>query len=187
MKHSFIRLILFVILIILLAVIFQAFQEKGKKTPEAALPTDHSYEWIEGPSEKKSHRYFFLSNGKYFGTEVVKRHFNGWRSSGGASGIIPKGVGENKINAAYSDGDILFGILKGSGDIQVLVNDQKAHRIELSSLPAKTIELYDIDGYWIWYIDLENLKNTKHYQIKIVNSSGEVLNELSIEETKETN
>lgn len=77
MRNRLTRILLFAGLVIVLAFIFNisltAFTGDGKDTPEEALPTDANYEWIEGPKSDKEQRYFFLSNGQYFGTGYVKK------------------------------------------------------------------------------------------------------------------
>lgn len=183
MRNRFIRIVLYGVVVFLLAFIFQFFTTNfsgdGYKTAEEALPTDADYEWIEGPKDEKEHRYFFLSNGKYFGTGVVKKNFKGWKSGEGAFAPLPEPLKTNEITSAYSDGVILFGLIKRNGEVEVTVNGKNASFIELS-IEKETIDLYKVEGYSIWYIDLEQLEDKEHFKIKVVNKEGEVMNELKI-------
>jgi len=156
------------------------FSGEGKKTPEEALPTDADYEWIEGPKEKNSQRYFFLSNDKYFGTGIVKKNLKGWTASGGVSGIIPKQMEDNTINAALSDGELLFGMIQLKGDAKVFVNDEQANIVELTSLSDEVIEMYSVSNYSIWYVDLNTLHDSDQFFIQVVNQDGEILSEIFI-------
>lgn len=183
MRKRFNRIIIFVIIVIALAVGYNFvsvhFTGEGKDSPEQALPVDAKYEWIEGPKSNKEERYFFLSNGNYFGTEAVTKNFKGWSSGPGTSSLIPKPLEENKINAAYSDGEILFGLIKPNGEVRVTVNDQTTERIPLNTLSKEEVELYDVEGYEIWYIDLSKL-DSKNYLIQVLDKSNSIVNELSI-------
>lgn len=175
---------LFAAVVILLAFLFQQFaihfSGDGFDKPEEALPKDGEYEWIEGPKSEKEQRYFFLSNGNDFGTVVVKKNMKGWTRGELVSGQLPDSLEENKISSAYSDEKILFGLINRKGKAEVEVNGKKADFIELSSLPKDTLELYGVDGYSIWYVDLENLKETEHFHIKVKDEKGEITSELSI-------
>lgn len=183
-KKSLTRIMLFAAVVILLAFLFQQFaihfSGDGFDKPEEALPKDGEYEWIEGPKSEKEQRYFFLSNGNDFGTVVVKKNMKGWTRGELVSGQLPDSLEENKISSAYSDEKILFGLINRKGKAEVEVNGKKADFIELSSLPKDTLELYGVDGYSIWYVDLENLKETEHFHIKVKDEKGEITSELSI-------
>lgn len=184
MKTSMTRILIFAAMVIVLAFAFREFtvhfSGDGFDTPEEALPKDADYEWIEGPKSEKEHRYFFLSNGNYFGTGVVKKNFKGWTSGDGAYVKLPDSLEENKITSAYSDGVILFGLIKRTGEAEVEVNGEKASFIEMSGLPESTLELYGVKGYSIWYVGLEKLDDQEHFQINVKDRKGEILSELTI-------
>ncbi|NLY79064.1 MAG: hypothetical protein GX072_03935 [Lysinibacillus sp.] len=184
MKNRFVRVFLYVAVIFLLAFIFQYFtvnfSGEGFQTPEEALPKDAEYVWIEGPKREKEHRYFFLSNGNYFGTGVVEKNFKGWKSGEGAYAKLPNPLKDNEITSAYSDGYIIFGLIKQKGEVVVTVNDVKANIIELSTIPKETRSMYKIEDYSIWYVDLEKLEDKEHFNIKVQKNDGEILSELSI-------
>ena len=185
MRSRFTRIIIFVVIVIGLGVgynfFYHHFSGEGKDSPVLALPTDAQYEWIEGPKNEKEVRYFFLSNGNYFGTEVVSENFKGWRIEGpGSSSKLPNPLEENKIMAANSDGEILFGLIKPNGEVKVTVNDQTAERIPLANLSKEAVGLYRVEGYEIWYIDLSELEDSKNYLIQILDENNSLVNELSI-------
>lgn len=183
MRNRLIRIILFAAVVFLLAMIFQFFilnfSGEGYKTAEEALPTDANYEWIEGPKSDKEHRYFFLSNSKYFGTGVVTKNFKGWSSGQGAYAPLPKPLKENEITSAFSGGEIIFGLIKRNGEVEVTVNGEKTSFIELA-IEKEVMELYQVEGYSIWYVDLDKMEDTEHFHIQVMNHSGEVISELSI-------
>ncbi|KGR74848.1 hypothetical protein [Ureibacillus sinduriensis] len=184
MRKRIIRILVFPFILICLGVGYNLFlvhfSGEGKATPEEALPQDARYEWIEGPKSEKEHRYFFLSSGNQFGTEVVERNFKGWSSSNGTSTKLPKSLEENEIAGAYSDGKILFGLFKPNGEVKVTVNNDSTKRIDLSSISAEFKRTYPIAGYEIWYIDLADLNDQKNYLIKVLDENETVINELSI-------
>ncbi|MEJ9280770.1 hypothetical protein [Ureibacillus thermosphaericus] len=184
MRSRFTRAVLFAALIIMLAFLFQQitiqFSGEGFDTPQEALPKDAEYEWIEGPKTEKEHRYFFLSNGNYFGTGVVKKNLKGWSSGNGVYAKLPKRLNENEITSAHSDGKILYGLINKEGQVEVIVNGEKATLLNLSTLPKETIDLYKVNDYFIWYVDLEKLQDSEHFHIVIKNDKDEILSELSI-------
>lgn len=177
-------MILYAVAVLLLAFIFKffVFNFSGDvfDTPEEALPKDADYVWIEGPKSEKEQRYFFLSNGNYFGTGVVQKSLKGWKSGEGAYAKLPNLLKENEINAAYSDGKIIFGLIKPLGDVEVKVNGEQASFTELASLSKETVELYGVKDYLIWHLDLEKLKNSEHFTIQVLNKKGETISELKI-------
>ncbi|HWK21544.1 MAG TPA: hypothetical protein VNS08_00780 [Ureibacillus sp.] len=184
MRVRFIRIIAFIVFVIILGVGYNFFtvnfSGEGKATPEEALPDDAEYEWIVGLVADKEHHYFYLSNGNYIGTEVVTKNFKGWSSEQGAYASLPKSLEDNQIATAISDEKILFGLLKPNGKVEVTVNNQPTKRISLTSLPKEVVELYQVQGYEIWYIELTNLDQAKHYSIKVLNEHNTVIDELSI-------
>lgn len=178
-------MLLYAAVVFLLAFLFQVttaqFSGDGFKTPEEALPKDADYVWIEGPKTKKEHRYFFLSDGRYFGTGVVKKNLKGWTSGKGAYAKLPDPLKENEITSAYSDQKILFGLIKRNGYVIVTVNGEKASFIELSKqLPKETLDDYQVNGYSLWYVDLKKLENHEHFHIEVFNEEGQTISELSI-------
>lgn len=185
MRRRFTRIIAFVAFVILLGTgyhfISVNFSGAGKDSPVEALPADAAYEWIEGPKSEKEQHYFFLSNGNYFGTAVVTENFKGWDLGGTRTSTrLPKQLDSNEINAAYSDGEILFGLLKPDGEVRVTVNKEIAGRIPLTSISKEAVELYNVEGYEIWYIDLAKLDDSKNYLIQLLDENNSLINELSI-------
>ena len=156
------------------------FSGDGKATSQEALPIDGEYQWIKGPKSEKAQRYFFFADGKYFGTELLTENYKGWSHGLHTSARLPKSLVENKIVAAYSDSEILFGLIKPSGEVKVTVNTHEAKRIPLAELPKAAVDLYKVQGYEIWYIDFATLKETKNYLIKVLDKNDSILNELSI-------
>lgn len=184
LRNKLTRLLLFPIVVVLLGFLFYQysihFSGEGKDTPEEALPTDEKYEWIKGPKSENEQRYFFLANGNYFGTGIVSKNLKGWSSGEGYYTKIPRSLEDNKITSAFSDKEILFGLIKKKGPIKVLVNEKEAEFVELSSLPEDVLSLYDVKGCTIWYIHLDILKEKKNFIIKVIDDEGNKLNELSI-------
>ena len=184
MKRRFKRVIAFAVFIIVLGVGYNFFavhfSGDGKDSPQEALPADANYEWIAGPKSDREERYFYLFNGDSIGTINVTKNFKGWSSGTGTSSPLPKLLEENQVNAAYSDNEILFGLLKPDGEVKVTVNGQKTERITLTSLSKEIVELYNIKGYEIWYIDLSRLNESKNYLIKVLDKNNSLVNELSI-------
>ncbi len=170
MRKRATRIILFAVAVIALAFLFNFYfthiEGDGKKTPEEALPTDQQYEWIEGPKTENEHRYFFLSNGKYFGTGTVTKNLTGWSSNDGVYAKLPNPLEFNEILAAYSDSKILYGLIKPNGEIRVTVNGVEAELIQLNSLSKDIVNLYNVEGYSIWYVDFSNLENREEFIIK---------------------
>lgn len=171
-------------LVVVLAFVFNLYFEQftgdGKNTPKEALPQDADYEWIEGPKSEKEQRYFFLSNGNYFGTGVITKNLKGWSAGDGSYSQLPNPLEENTIVAAYSDSKILYGLIKPRGDIHVTVNGQQADFVELNSLSKEVMSLYDVEGYSIWYLELSELENTEHYSIKVLDEKNSIISDLSI-------
>lgn len=159
---------------------FEHFSGDGKKTPEEALPTDHEYVWIKGPQTEKVHRYFFLSDGNYFGTGVLTKNLKGWSSGHGTYATVPKQLPENELTNAHSDNKIIYGLVKKNGNGFVRVNGVDTSSIELLDIPTETLQLYDIEGYSIWYVNLENLEETEKFTIQLLNEQNELMSELKI-------
>ena len=184
MRNRFTRIALFVVFVVILGYLFNflfvQFSGDGKDSPEEALPTDADYEWIEGPKTEKEHRYFFLSNSNYFGTGVVTKNLKGWSAGKGAYAQLPNPLDENTITSAHSDNKILYGLIKPKGKITVKVNGEKADLVDFSSLDEEVLQLYNVKGYFIWYIDLSELADQENYTIQVVDETNNVLNELSI-------
>lgn len=157
---------------------FEHFSGDGKKTPEEALPTDHEYVWIKGPQTEKVHRYFFLSDGNYFGTGVVSKNLKGWSAGKGVYATLPKQLPENELTSAHSDNKIIYGLIKLNGDVYLKVNGVDAMFIHFTDLSQETVELYGISGYSIWYVDLEKLQDTEKYTIQLFNEQDEIISEL---------
>lgn len=184
MRKRATRIALFAGAVIALAFLFNFYftniEGDGKKTPEAALPTDQDYEWIEGPKTEKKHRYFFLSNGAYFGTGFVTKNLTGWSSGEGVYTKLPNSLNFNEISAAYSDSKIIYGLIKPEGEIGVTVNGVETEFVELNTLSKDVVNKYGVDGYFIWYVDFSDLENQEEFIIQVFESNGEVLNELKI-------
>ncbi|WP_137728800.1 hypothetical protein [Lysinibacillus sp. SGAir0095] len=184
MRRRFTRIIVFAILIIGLGVgynfISNLFSGDGKDSPEEALPQDASYVWIEGPKSKKEQRFFFLSNGNYFGTQIVTENFKGWSTGQSTASPLVKAIEENTINAAFSDSKILFGLIKPNGKVKVTVNEQVTKRIPFNTLSKEAIKNYNVQGYEIWYIDLSELAQPKKYRIQVLDENNSLINELLI-------
>ncbi|MDN4492473.1 hypothetical protein [Ureibacillus aquaedulcis] len=184
MRRRMIRTLVIVSILVILGVGYSFFSVHfsgdGKETPEEALPSDANYEWIVGPKSEKEQRYFFLSNGDTFGTEVISKNFKGWSSGDGTSTPLPKPLEDNTINAGYSDSNILFGLIKPNGDVKITVNNHPAEQIPLTSLSAEIAENYNVAGYEIWYIDLSALNDSKNYVIRVLDKNDSLLSELSI-------
>ncbi|TSI05258.1 hypothetical protein [Lysinibacillus sp. BW-2-10] len=184
MRSRFTRILLFAVLVIVIGYLFNAyfvhFTGDGKDSPEKALPKDADYEWIEGPKSDKEHRYFFLSNGNYFGTGMVTKNLKGWSAGDGVYAELPKSLDDNTIKSAHSDRKILYGLIKPKGKMKVLVNDKEAQLIELTTLSKDVIDLYKVEGYSIWYIDLSNLDDTEKFTIQVVDEKDKVVSELVI-------
>lgn len=184
MRKRATRIVLFAGAVIALAFLFNFYftniEGDGKKTPEEALPTDQQYEWIEGPKTEKEHRYFFLSNGAYFGTGLVTKNLTGWSSGDGVHAKLHSPIELNEITAAYSDNKIIYGLIKPDGEIDVTVNGVQAELIDLNTLSDDVVNLYGVEGYLIWYVDYSDLENQEEFIIQVINSNGEVLNELKI-------
>ncbi len=184
MRKRVTRIFLFIIVVIALAYLFHFYfthiEGDRKNTPEEALPTDQQYVWIEGPKTDKEHRYFFLSNGNYFGTGTVTKNLTGWSSEDGVYSKLPNTLVENNISQAYSDSKILYGLIKPMGDIKVTVNGVETEILHLNHLANDIVNLYNVEGYFIWFIDLSQLDNKETYTIKVLNTNDEVLNELVI-------
>ena len=184
MRGRFIRIIIFISLVILLGAGYKFisvhFAGDGKGSPEEALPQDDKYEWIAGPKSEKEQRYFFLLNSNKFGTQVVIENLKGWSQGVRSSSPLPKSLEENTINAAISDSEILFGLIKPSREVEVTVNGQPTKRIPLNSLSKEVSEKYNVEGYEIWYIDLSKLNDSNNYLIKVLDENNSILDELSI-------
>jgi len=184
MRKRFIRVILFILLVLVLGYLvnlyFVEFTGAGKDTPEEALPTDQEYEWIKGPNTEKEQRYFFLSNGQNFGTTLVKKNVKGWSIEEEVTAKVPKKLESNTIVSALSDEKILFGLIKQEGTIDVNINGKPASLIGLSNLTEDVLDLYDVKGYAIWYIDLEQLEDIESYSIQVLDEHKKVISELSI-------
>lgn len=178
------RIGLFAIIVIVLSFLFNQyfvhFSGDSKSSPEEALPTDHDYIWINGPKTDTVHRYFFLADGNYFGTGVVTKNLAGWSSGDGVFSEIPNSLNENEIKAAHSDNQILFGLIKPKGNIEVNINGETATLIELSTVSEELLNLYGIEGYKIWFIDLSLIEDKNHFKIRIISEQDNILNELSI-------
>jgi len=156
------------------------FSGAGYDTPAEALPKDRDYVWIDGPINKKEHRYFFLADGKYYGTVVVKKTWKGWKEGEIVQGKWPEAIKENEISAAYSDEKILFGAIKGRGNILVEINGTNAEIVELNDMPKIATDLYQANEYSIWYVELKQLETREHFDIKVKNEKGKIISELSI-------
>ncbi len=184
MRSRFRRIIYLIAVVFIIGYLFNLyfvhFTGDGKDTPEEALPTDAQYEWIEGPKTDKEQRYFFLSNGNYFGTGVVIKNLKGWTAGDGAYSPLPNPLEENKITAAHSDGQILFGLIKPNGNVKVKINDVKAKMIDLTTLSEEVLNQYKVEGYYIWYVERVKLEEEVHYNIEVLDDHDNVLSELSI-------
>ncbi|SOC06310.1 hypothetical protein SAMN05880501_104241 [Ureibacillus xyleni] len=184
MRNRFTRILLFAVFVVIIGYLFNLFfvhfSGDGKDTPEQALPKDADYEWIEGPKTDKEHRYFFLSNGNYFGTGVVTKNLKGWNTGKGSYSKLPNPLEDNTITSAHSDSKILFGLIKPKGDISVKVNGTKADLVDFSSLDEEVLQLYNVKGYSIWYIDKSKLEDQEKFSIQVLDENDEVLSELSI-------
>lgn len=184
MRDRLTRIVLFALFVVVIGFVFNFFLDNfsgdGKSTPEEALPTDEEYIWIEAEKSDKEHRYFFLSNGNYFGTGTVIKKADGWKTGSSAYTPLPEPLAVNDITAASSDEEILFGLIKPEGNIEVTVNKEKAKFIQLDQLSQSDIKQYDIKDYVIWYINLSDLKDTNNYEIQVLSEEGEVINSLSI-------
>lgn len=184
MRKRATRIVLFAGAVIALAFLFNFYftniEGDVKKTPEEALPTDEHYEWIEGPKTENEHRYFFLSNGAYFGTGLVTKNLTGWSSSEVVHATLPNTLELNEISAAYSDNKIIYGFIKPDIEIDVRVNGVEAGLIDLRNLSEDVVNLYGVEGYLIWYVDYSELENREEFIIQVIDSDGEVLNELKI-------
>nr|WP_106779007.1 hypothetical protein [Lysinibacillus timonensis] len=184
MRKRFTRIFVFVIIVLVLAFLinqyFIHFDGDGKRTPEEALPTDQNYVWIEGSQSEDEYRYFFLSDGHYVGTNKVTKNLSGWSLSEGHFGKIPNPLEENKIIAAYSDHQILYGLIKPKGQIHITVNEEAVELVDLTSVSEEILKLYGVSGYSIWYIDLSKLEDTDQFVIEIRDSNNNLLNELTI-------
>jgi len=183
LKKRVVRILLIVLAIIVLAFLinqyFIHFDGEGKKSAEDALPTDQQYEWIKGPKTDNEQRYFYLSNGNYFGTSIVTKNLRGWSLGEGVQSNLPSPLEFNKIAAAYSDSKILFGLIKPDGKVRVTVNDVDAELMQMD-LNVDVVDLYNVEGYCIWYVDLSKVKAKKEYIIKIIDSNEDTLYELKI-------
>lgn len=184
MRNRMVRILGFIMLIGALAFLFNFYLEnftgEGKDTPEEALPADAQYEWIEGPKKENEQRYFFLSNGNYFGTGVVTKNLNGWSKGESAFAEVPSLLERNQVTSAYSDNRIVFGFIKRDGNVNITINEKQANYIELTGLNDDVIELYGVKGYSIWYIELNQLDEKESLNIKVVDEKNNVLSELSI-------
>lgn len=184
MRSRFTRIIYFVAAILLLGYLFNLyfvhFSGDGKDSPQEALPTDADYEWIEGPKTEKEQRYFFLSNGNYFGTGVIIKNLKGWSEGDGSYSPLPDPLDENKITAAYSDSKILFGLIKPNGEVKIKVNEKYADMIDLSTLSEDVLKLYKVEGYYIWFIERSKLEENNHFNIKVLDDDGNILSDLTI-------
>ena len=184
MRKRFTRVIVFINLLLLLGVGFNFvainFSGDGKTSPEEALPDDANYIWIDGPKNEREQRYFFLLNSHQFGTQVVSKNLQGWSTGNRISSSLPNPLAENTLTAAYSDSEILFGLIKPSGNVKVMVNGHPTKRIALISLSKEVTEKYEVEGYEIWYIDLSQLTDINTYLIKVLDENNSLLNELSI-------
>lgn len=184
MRSRFTRLIFFVAAVILIGYLcnlyFVYFTGDGKDTPQEALPTDAQYEWIEGPKSDKEQRYFFLADGNYFGTGTVIKNLKGWSEGDGSFSPLPSPLEKNKITAAYSDSEILFGLIKPDGNIKISVNEEQAELINFTTLSDEVIKQYQVEGYYIWYIELSKLEQNETYHIEVLDNKDTVLSELTI-------
>lgn len=183
MRSTFIRLPLLFAVVMLVGFLFYQyimnFTGDGKDSPEEALPTDHDYEWIEGPNSEDEVRYFFLADDNYFGTGIVRKNLKGWTSGNGAYSKLPK-LEDNKINSAYSDQKILFGIVRKTEDIKVVVNNEKAKLLSLDSLSKDILEKYEVENCYIWYIPIDELKEKETYIIHVLGENDNIISELII-------
>ena len=184
MRNRIFRILGFMVLIGVLAYSFNFYLEnftgEGKETPQEALPTDADYEWIEGPKSEKEQRYFFLSNGNYFGTGTVTKNVKGWRQGESAYAKVPRPLAYNQITSAYSDSQILFGVIKRKGNVTITINDKQASFIELTSLSEDIIEVYGMKDYSIWYIELDELEEKESFQLKVMDEKNNIISELMI-------
>ena len=185
MRNRLTRMVLFVLAVMIIGYGFyfylENFASKGEATPEEALPTDAEYVWIEAEKNKKEQRYFFLSNGNYFGTGTVVKTMNGWKTGSSAYSNLPNPLVANKISSASSDGEILYGFVKPKGNIKILVNESEAKILSLQNLSESDIQLYDIKGYAIWYISLSQIEETKNYDIQVIDEeNNRVIHTLSL-------
>lgn len=165
---------------LLFSLYLKYFSGDGMKTPEEALPTDHEYVWIKGPQTENVHRYFYLSNGKFFGTGIVTKNFKGWNTGHGVYALVPKELPYNQLTAAHSDNKIIYGFVKKDGDMHIRVNTVEATFIELTELSEETIDLYGVHGYSIWYVDFEKLEDTESFTIQLLNDQNKIISELNI-------
>lgn len=184
MRSSAIRIPLLFLVVMLIGFLFYQYitnySGDGKDTPEEALPTDHDYEWIAGPKTDTVARYFFLSDGNYFGTGVVEKNKKGWTSGHGASSEIPKPLEDNQIKSAYSDEKIIFGIIKKTQNITVKVNNKEAELLSLDTLSKDIIEKYGVEDCYIWYVDLNQLKDKESFSIHVLDENNNLISELTI-------
>ena len=119
--------------------------------------------------------FFFIKDKNYFGAAYVKEGLFGWKTGELTWGSTDFKVSSDHLSGYSGHGEhLIYGLIKNGDERIIKMGENEAKLFNLEMLPNSTVEEFQLQDMYIWYIESETALDRG--EIKLLNkSTGEQL------------
>lgn len=172
-----------VIILIIVFVLIWLMSEKSSsysEPSEGLFAADQNMILIPGYKKDGEALYFFIKDRNYLGATYVEKGLFGWKTDVLTWGSMDFKASSDNLNSysGYSE-NLIYGLInKGDDRIIKMGDHHEAKLLNLEMLPNSTVQEYQLQDMYIWYIESETALDRG--EIKLLNkSTGEQLDSVA--------
>ncbi|REB05530.1 aspartyl-tRNA synthetase [Sporosarcina sp. BI001-red] len=166
-----------------LAIWYFIESEESYETPqEAVLAVNPDLLLIPGYQLNKDSLFFFIKKtGALLGAIYAREGVLGWKAgfhTWGSSGINQ----DHTLFGGYQgQGNLKYGFIKLKDGQVLQMDNERVVTLDLNMMGEEIVEQYDVNGLYIWYVELDEMDDQMKVLQLIDEETDEVLDEIDIE------
>ncbi|UTR12652.1 aspartyl-tRNA synthetase [Evansella sp. LMS18] len=158
------------------------FGEKSSSYPEpneAVFAAEEELVLIPAYKLNKEALFFFINSENRFGAVSAHEGLFGWQAGPLTWGSLYTGDSFADLNGyQIHEGELVYGLIENGLDRQVMIGDRNAVLLNLASLSPETVEEYELEGLYLWYLEGGNFDGE---EIRLIDSgTGEVIDTMTL-------
>lgn len=167
-KRSLISIVLLLIIISVIWVVVEK-SDSYSEPQEAVFSIDNDLLLI--PSYKLNNKglFFFIKNANYLGATYVQKGLFGWKAKMLTWSPMDKERGYENLEYQVHGEHLIYGLIRHGDDRLIQIGEEYARILDLAMLPSTEVEIFQLEGLYIWYFESETPLNRD--EIKLLNKN----------------
>lgn len=127
--------------------------------------------------------FFSIAGNKLISAHYVDKNLFGWKAKRFTSyPVNDRSILDNNYGESTGKRHVIYGLIEPKDDWIVQVDGEDARLLNVETLPAEEVALYDLEGLFIWYYESNERIDTAEVVVQVVNQeTGEVVEGLSFD------